>query len=215
MPRSTYGFSSAFDPDALLRVMYDDRPFMPSSTSGGSDYVRGQFAVNPPPIALVGASRRPGLDTAIAALNAPPSLASSLMAMGLGVPTSDLAQSKPPQMDPQAALFRSLGLPSSWLPSPLKVVGARVPAVDGQQTVDSAIELKGSVQEPGAIQPVAGGDLRCQGSDCKSGGSFGTTGAWVIERRKVCRDCAVKILGIGQLPSTEQTEILRPFELGR
>ena len=214
MPKSTYGFSSALDPNALLRMMYGG-PLMPSSTSGGSNYGRAPFAANPPPPASAGASRRPGLDTAVAAMNARPSLASSPMAMGLGMPTSGPAQSRPPQMDPQAALFRWLGLPSSWLPSPPEAAGARVPAVDGQQTVDRAVELKGSAQEPGAIQPVAGGDLRCQGSDCKSGGSFGTTGAWTIERRRVCRDCAVKILGIGQLPSTEQTEILRPFELGR
>jgi hypothetical protein len=137
MPRSTYGLSSALDPDALLRMMYDDRPFMPSSTSGGSDYVRGQFAVDPPPIALVGASRRPGLDTATAAMNAPPSLASSLAAMGLGLPTSGLAQSQPSQMHPQAALFRWLGLPSSWLPSPPEAAGAIVPIVDGQQIADN------------------------------------------------------------------------------
>jgi hypothetical protein len=195
-------------------MMSGDEPFMPSSTLDGGDK-RARFAANPPPTALAAASRRPGLDTAIAAMNAPPSLASSLMAMGLGVPTSGPARSRLPQMDRQAALFRWLGLPSSWLPSQPDAVEATVPAVDGQQTVDHAVELEGSVQDPGAIQPVAGGDLRCKGFNCKNGGSFGTTGAWVIERRKVCRDCAVKILGIGQLPSTEQTEILQPFELGR
>ena len=213
MPGSTYGFSSTFDPDALLRMMYGDGPFMPWSTSDGSDR-RARFAANPPPPALAGASR-PGLDTAIAAMNAPPSLARPLAAMGLGLPTSGPAQSRPPQMDPQAALFRWLGLPPSWLPSPFKVAGAAEPAVDGQQTVDHAVELKRLLQGPDAIQPVAGGDLRCKGFNCKSGGSFGTTGGWIVEGRKVCRACAVKMLGIEQLPSTEQTEILQPFELRR
>ena len=137
MPNSTYGFSSAFDPNGLLRMMYGNRPFMPSSTSGGNNYEHARFAADTPPIALAGTSRRPGLDTAVAAMNAPPSLATSLMAMGLGVPTSGPGQSSPPQMAPRAALFRWLGLPLSWLPSPPEAAGAIVPIVDEQQIADN------------------------------------------------------------------------------
>lgn len=62
------------------------------------------------------------------------------------------------------------------------------------------------------VQPAAAGDLPRKGY-CAEGGTRGTTGAYTHRGRPVCRDCAVKIFGIGDLPSNEQNEVLAPFEL--
>jgi hypothetical protein len=56
------------------------------------------------------------------------------------------------------------------------------------------------------VQPVS-----CQGPTCSQGGSFGMTGMYFISGRTLCRDCAVKFLGIQGLPAAEQTAILRNF----
>jgi hypothetical protein len=59
--------------------------------------------------------------------------------------------------------------------------------------------------------------LRCQGmrggGGCSSGGNYGTTATHGVEGRKLCVSCAVKAIGAENLPSTEQTEMLRPFLL--
>jgi hypothetical protein len=211
MARSTYGFSSAFDPDALLRMMYGDGPFMSSSTSGGNNYERARFAADTPPIASAGAPHRPGLDTAIAAMNAPPSFASSLMAMGLGTPTPGLTQSRP-LMDPHAALFRWLGIPPSWLPPQSKAASATMPAFYGQQTADDVVGQK--KLEPSDIQPAAAGDLKCEGfRGCESGGDWGTTATHSVTGSKLCRKCAIKKLGIEDSSPAEQIKTLRRYEL--
>lgn len=62
------------------------------------------------------------------------------------------------------------------------------------------------------IQPAAAGDLPCKGY-CAEGGTRGTTGAYILGGRPVCRNCAVKLLGIGNEPSSEQNKTLRRFEL--
>ncbi|MCP4491059.1 MAG: hypothetical protein GY820_27650 [Gammaproteobacteria bacterium] len=44
---------------------------------------------------------------------------------------------------------------------------------------------------------LAAGDKKCQSGYCKSGGTHGTTGMFCIGKKNVCRDCAVKLFGIG------------------
>jgi hypothetical protein len=61
---------------------------------------------------------------------------------------------------------------------------------------------------------AAYGDLRCQAL-CLSGGDYGTTATHRAERTNMCRKCAVKRLGIENLPTGEQNEILEKFELRR
>jgi hypothetical protein len=43
------------------------------------------------------------------------------------------------------------------------------------------------------------------------GGSFGTTGVYTIQGKRLCRSCALKILGIEELPHVEQQETLGRF----
>lgn len=62
-------------------------------------------------------------------------------------------------------------------------------------------------------QVAAAGDLKCVGGDCIQGGTYGTTAAYNVESRNLCRSCAVKRLGIESLPGSEQNKILRNFEL--
>ncbi|MCP4492880.1 MAG: hypothetical protein GY820_37095, partial [Gammaproteobacteria bacterium] len=58
---------------------------------------------------------------------------------------------------------------------------------------------------------LAAGDKKCQSGYCKSGGTHGTTGMFCIGGKNVCRDCAVKLLGIGGMSGGQQTKILQPF----
>lgn len=83
----------------------------------------------------------------------------------------------------------------SWKPAPTILGGASIEISPNPNT-----EL------------AAAGDLPCRGY-CAEGGTRGTTGAYVNSGRPVCRDCVVKLLGIGDEPSSEQNRILRPFEL--
>jgi hypothetical protein len=63
---------------------------------------------------------------------------------------------------------------------------------------------------------VAISSPRCDGfsGGCQSGGTYGTTGWIKIGGRRLCLDCAVKLLGIETLPRDEQLEILRGFDPG-
>ncbi len=58
-------------------------------------------------------------------------------------------------------------------------------------------------------------NLRCDGfsGGCQSGGSYGTSAMYQIRGKNLCRDCAVKILGIGNDTSREQTRVLSPFQI--
>jgi len=67
----------------------------------------------------------------------------------------------------------------------------------------------GSLPKSGNIDVAAAGDLRCEA--CPSGGSYGSTAMYEISGRKMCRSCAVKELGIGNLPGSEQNKHLQPF----
>jgi hypothetical protein len=60
---------------------------------------------------------------------------------------------------------------------------------------------------------AAGGDQKCVGFDCANGGTYGTTGGYLVSNRTLCLDCAIKILGIGDEPPSERYAILKNFEL--
>jgi hypothetical protein len=68
-----------------------------------------------------------------------------------------------------------------------------------------------------SIQVAGAGDLRCEGfsAGCQSGGSYGTSAMYRIRGLNLCRNCAVKILGIENAPSNEQVDTLDPFSIQR
>ena len=55
---------------------------------------------------------------------------------------------------------------------------------------------------------------RCDGfsGGCQTGGSYGASGWIRIGGKRLCWDCAVKMLGIEALSPDEQLEILRGFD---
>lgn len=61
---------------------------------------------------------------------------------------------------------------------------------------------------------VAANGPRCDGfsGGCQSGGTYGTSAIVRISNKRLCLDCAVKLLGIEDLPSDLQLEILRQFD---
>jgi hypothetical protein len=60
----------------------------------------------------------------------------------------------------------------------------------------------------GAYQVAAGGDIKCTGGYCGSGGTYGTSAMYTVSGLPVCRDCAVKLLGLDGLSGAEQQEYL-------
>lgn len=81
---------------------------------------------------------------------------------------------------------------------------------EGGQWIDD-LSVSGSAQgEPERIQ-VAGPRCDGFGGGCSMGGSFGTTGMYTIQGKRLCRGCALKILGIEELPHIEQQETLGRF----
>jgi RHS repeat-associated protein len=75
--------------------------------------------------------------------------------------------------------------------------------------------LQPSQLNTAGVQLVAAGDLPCQGfsGGCQNGGTYGTTGMYIVSGRVLCVECAVKMLGIEGLPAAEKTQILRNFLL--
>ena len=63
----------------------------------------------------------------------------------------------------------------------------------------------------GNVDLAAAGDLKCQ--NCPSGGSWGVTGMYEVGRQILCANCAVKRLGIEDLPEVEKIETLTPYLL--
>jgi hypothetical protein len=62
-------------------------------------------------------------------------------------------------------------------------------------------------QQEGDVQEAALGDRLCVNHPRKNG----KTGMYVVKRRILCRDCAVKELGFENMPSNEQTDAIRPY----
>jgi len=58
---------------------------------------------------------------------------------------------------------------------------------------------------------LAGG-FSCQGfpAGCQTGGTYGTTGMYNVNGRRLCLDCAIKYFGLQGLPGGEQIKILEP-----
>jgi HK97 family phage portal protein len=91
---------------------------------------------------------------------------------------------------------------------------ARVPAGNpdgGQWTSDG-----GGSGDPvdDEFQVAARGDIPCQGY-CQSGGSHGTAAMYRILGRDVCRNCAVKMMGLEDLTGSEQTKELERYLIGK
>jgi hypothetical protein len=62
---------------------------------------------------------------------------------------------------------------------------------------------------------IAAGGRGCDGyprGGCQSGGSYGTSPKYLIDGLKLCRQCAVKALGIGTLPAGPQTRALEEYD---
>jgi HK97 family phage portal protein len=80
----------------------------------------------------------------------------------------------------------------------------------GQWTGDGGTGGSGT----GEFQIAARGELKCQGY-CQSGGSYGTAAMYRIQGLNVCRDCAVKMMGLEGLPGSEQTKELKRYLIGK
>jgi hypothetical protein len=69
----------------------------------------------------------------------------------------------------------------------------------------------------GDVDIAAVGDLRCDGipggGGCSNKGDRGSTAMYGFDAGKMCAKCAVRYIGAEDLPSSEQTEMLRPFLL--
>ena len=55
---------------------------------------------------------------------------------------------------------------------------------------------------------------RCDGfaAGCRNGGTFGSSGQFTIDGKKLCWDCAIKYLGIQDLSPSQKVIILRLFD---
>jgi hypothetical protein len=89
--------------------------------------------------------------------------------------------------------------------------------VDNSNDADSypAAANESRVSDPSNIQVAADRGLPCDGfsGGCQSGGSYGTNAMYRIRGRNLCRNCAVKMLGIEDEPSNEQILTLDPFSI--
>ena len=90
------------------------------------------------------------------------------------------------------------------------VEGRPAAGADIDSTTVQSVNLLGS-NNPHVI-PVAAGDLKCTGGSCRSGGSYGTTGAYHMGGKSLCRSCAVKKLGMENSPADELMKALEQFE---
>ena len=85
---------------------------------------------------------------------------------------------------------------------------------DSAEQVSDSTDGADQSNGPG-IQIAASGYFQCEGfgAGCQSGGSYGTTAMYSISGRKLCMDCAVKMLGIQNEPASERVLTLTPFLL--
>jgi hypothetical protein len=75
---------------------------------------------------------------------------------------------------------------------------------DGGQWIRDVVHV--AVLRPRPVAP------RCEGPSCQNGGSFGTSGMFNVQGRKLCWDCAIKRLGLQGLPTDEQLKTIRDFD---
>jgi hypothetical protein len=71
----------------------------------------------------------------------------------------------------------------------------------------------GASRSPGPVQPLPVG-LECQGfpAGCQNGGNFGDNANYYAGRRDLCRDCAIRYLGLQDEPAIIKIETLRRYE---
>jgi hypothetical protein len=83
---------------------------------------------------------------------------------------------------------------------------------EGGQWVRDAAHLAADPVHVAAVRPRPI-TPRCDGfsSGCQNGGSFGTSGMFVIGSRKLCWDCAIKWFGLEDDTRKEQMRILGKF----
>ena len=86
----------------------------------------------------------------------------------------------------------------------------------GSQAPGSNLDFLTGIQpDPSSgFQPVAAGDLKCQGGDCTRGGDRGTTAAYQKDGRPLCVKCLIRKLGYEEVPSSELPTLLVPWMLG-
>jgi len=60
------------------------------------------------------------------------------------------------------------------------------------------------------IDPL-GHAYQCQDANCSTGGTYGKTAMYCVSGRNICRDCAVKRLGVEDESGAEQEKTLRLF----
>jgi RHS repeat-associated protein len=88
---------------------------------------------------------------------------------------------------------------------------------DPRQPLGAANLYQYVVGNPAAsTDPTGLGGLSCQGfpAGCQSGGSYGTSAMYCVGGKNLCRNCAVKILGIGGESQKEVLQILNNFRIG-
>jgi len=75
---------------------------------------------------------------------------------------------------------------------------------DGVGSADATSDIRS--------QFAAAGDFRCEGfsGGCQTGGSYGTSAMYNVFGRNLCMDCAVKLLGIQNDPSSVKVLKLSP-----
>jgi hypothetical protein len=97
--------------------------------------------------------------------------------------------------------------PDDWtVPSSSATTSMAQPALTTQPNSPNP----GISNRPGALPDLLE-RVSCSGPQCTQGGSYGTSGMYSVRGRTLCRDCAVKALGIQGLPAAEQTSILQAF----
>ncbi len=89
----------------------------------------------------------------------------------------------------------------------------RIPAGNsdgGQWTSGADDESQSGIRSARIAQ-----NLRCDGiyEGCQMGGTYGTNAMYHVSGKNLCRECAVKILGLKNDSSREQTRTLNPFQI--
>ena len=103
---------------------------------------------------------------------------------------------------------------------------SRVPAgnPEGGEWTDAGIPVEHVGDQPDAedsdfapLRVAANRGFERQGfpSGCESGGTYGSSGMYFINGRKLCIDCASKYFGLSDDPPSERVKFLERFLIGR
>ena len=116
-----------------------------------------------------------------------------------------------PDPDPRLGYFGSADLSGLNNPELLGPMPFGIPLAAIRSAFGAPEEAP--LRRDGDSYEIAGGPP-CQGPSCQSGGNWGTSGMYTVTDKDLCVDCAVKKLGIGDLPADEKTEILSRYLKG-